>query len=112
LSQFGKVKGAGGNRRILHDRFLQCSGFSDSNVFVNHGFENELGAEECFHTFTNFFVEVLGLRFILHLLSTHIDNLRGRPPAIEFEAFVLDRGIWSGVVVEALVGVVVGKTLQ
>ena len=77
---------------------MKRSRFGDAYVLVDGGFEDQLRSEECLNLSADLLVEVLGLRFILHLLSTRIDNLRGRPPAIEFEAFVLDRGIWSGVV--------------
>ena len=112
MGKFGEVEGSRGNRGILHYRFLQSSSFSDSHVLVNQGFKNEVGTKELLNPFANFFVEVLGLRFILHLLSTRNNNPRGTLPLVQSEALVLDRGIWSGVFVEALVGVVVGNTLQ
>jgi len=86
--------------------------FSDSDVAVNDGFQNQTGTEELFHLLADNPVQVLGLRFILHLLSPCSNNPSRTLAFVESEALVLDRGIWSGVLMEALVGVVVGNTLQ
>jgi hypothetical protein len=79
---------------------------------MNDRLENQTGSEKLFDLPTDLAVKVLGLRFILHLVSTCLDFPEETPGIFKSEALVLEGWIGSRVFVEALVGIVIWNAVQ
>jgi hypothetical protein len=112
VSQFSEVKRSRGYRGKFDHSLLNGCSLRNVHILVDDCLKDEIWTEKLLDLLTDLLVQILGLRFILHLLSICDNNPSGTLALVESEALVLDRGIWSGVFIEALVGVVVGNALQ
>ncbi len=79
---------------------------------MDDSLEHETRAKKLLYLPADLAVKDLGLRFILHLVSTRLDFPEKTPGVFESEALVLEGWIGSRVFIQALVGIVIWNAAQ